>query len=272
MAAKIEQSELNQAEKEYCERHSIPNMEVPVSLKDGAIVCADKTIKEALQEIIMDLRTPAKAMVASNSRKITGRSQAGSQQGSALDEVRACQATEKTSYSTGKGKSAASAKTNIAALMQAGGSLEILSLRQDMDFVEYKVRATLGNQHVDSSMTIHQKQYLAKKAWDWVPKYMMDDPGIVVGTDENLMPIFREGATISIRISDEGRSIPVPFPAQIAMFKEMAREWQSAGRVCETKAYSRAADMILRSDFQSREELAEEQSEVDWISEKQKGA
>jgi phage recombination protein Bet len=64
MAAKgIEQSELTQAAKEYCELHQIQMIEVPVSLKDGKIVCEDANIKEALTEIIMDLRTPEKAIV-----------------------------------------------------------------------------------------------------------------------------------------------------------------------------------------------------------------
>lgn len=32
-------------------------------------------------------------------------------------------------------------------------------------------------------------------------------PGIVTGTDEYGMPEFREGATIKVRISDEGKSM-----------------------------------------------------------------
>jgi hypothetical protein len=123
----------------------------------------------------------------------------------------------------------------------------------------------MGSQHVDSSMAVDRMQYLAKKAWDWIPKYAIEDPTLVIGTDENLLPTFREGAVIKTRVRDGENSLVVPLPAPIAMFKELAREWQSAGRVCETKAYNRAADMILRQDFQSREELAEEQSEVDAI-------
>jgi hypothetical protein len=95
----------------------------------------------------------------------------------------------------------------------------------------------------------------------------MDEPGIVVGTDDYGMPEFKEGAIIKVRISDEGRSLPVPLPAKIALWRELAREWQFAGRVCETKAMSRAADMLLRGDFQSNEEKAEEQSEIEKVAE-----
>lgn len=237
----------------------------------GKLICPDTATYERLSEIIMDMaQEPARGpnLPAKQNGKIYSRSQAGSQPGSALDAVRECQATEKTTYSTGKGRKAASAKTNIAALMQAGGSLEILSMAQSMDYIEYRVRAILGTQRVDSSMAIHRLQYLAKKAWDWVPKFAIDDPGLIIGTDDNLLPVFREGAIIKTRISDDDRSLLVPLPAPIAMFKELSREWQSAGRVCETKAYNRAADMILRQDFQSREELEEEKSEVDAIKNK----
>jgi hypothetical protein len=46
-------------------------------------------------------------------------------QGGALQAVRECQATEKATYSTGKDRKVASAKTNIAALMDMGGCLHI---------------------------------------------------------------------------------------------------------------------------------------------------
>ena len=56
--------------------------------------------------------------------------------GSALEAVRDCQATEKPTYSTGGGRKAAAAKTNIAALMEAGGSLTILTRQHRTDFIE----------------------------------------------------------------------------------------------------------------------------------------
>jgi hypothetical protein len=239
---------------------------VTVGLKDGTLdVPRSKDLKERILGLILDYRESSGVPAVRPNGKITSRSQAGNVPGSALDAVRQCQATEKATYSTGGSRRAASAKTNIAALMQAGGSLEILSMRHDMDFIEYHVRAHLGEQYVDSSMAFHRMQYLAKKAWDWIPKYAIADPSLVVGTDENLLPIFKEGAVIKCRVSDDGNSLLVPLPAPIAMFKELAREWQSAGRVCETKAYNRAADMILRSDFQTKEELSEELSEVEAI-------
>lgn len=209
-----------------------------------------------------------------NGGRITSRSQAGSVPGSALEAVRECQSTEKPTYSTGGGRKAASAKTNIAALMEAGGSLEIIKREHRTDFIEVVVRAKIPNvvtslsKTVDSSISIYKQEYLAKKAWDWIVKVLMDEPGIVVGTDEYGMPEFRDGATIKVRISDEGKSMLVPLPAKIALWRELAREWQFAGRVCESKAFSRAADMLLRGDFQGREELAEEQAEVDTIAEK----
>ena len=243
--------------------------DVLVGCESGRLECNDPATKDALAEILMEMpQEPTRCanLPAKPNGRITSRSQAGSVPGSALDAVRECQATEKATYSTGGSRRAVSAKTNIAALMQAGGSLEILSMTHEKDFIEYKVRAILEGQHVDSSMAFHRMQYLAKKAWDWIPKYAVADPTLIVGTDDNLLPVFKEGAVIKCRITDDGNSLLVPLPAPIAMFKELAREWQSAGRVCETKAYNRAADMILRQDFQTREEKVEEQSEVDAIN------
>jgi hypothetical protein len=243
--------------------------DIIVKCESGKLECSDVDTKFALSEILMEMpQEPTKSpnLPAKANGHITSRSQAGNVLGSALDAVRGCQATEKATYSTGGKRMAASAKTNIAALMEAGGSLEILSMTCQMDFIEYKVRAHLGEQYVDSSMAFHRMQYLAKKAWDWIPKYAVADPTLITGTDDNLLPIFKEGAVIKCRITDDGNSLLVPLPAPVAMFKELAREWQSAGRVCETKAYNRASDMILRQSFQGREEMAEEQSEVDAIT------
>ena len=53
----------------------------------------------------------------------------------------------------------------------------------------------------------------------------------------------------------------------IELRRALAREWQFAGRVCESKAYSRAADMLLRGDWQSSEELTEEAAEVKAVQE-----
>jgi hypothetical protein len=184
---------------------------------------------------------------------------------SALHAVRECQATQETTYSTGKGKKAATAKTNIAALIEMGGSLDIVKRTHLPDYIEVVGRATLGDQHVDGSRSFYKQEYLAKKAWEWIVKILLEDPGIVSGTDDYGMPKFRDGAKIKVRIKDEGVNLLVELPAQIALWREMAREWQAAGRVCETVAYSRAADMLLRGDFQSKEELQEEKSEVEAI-------
>lgn len=245
---------------------SAKNGKLNVTAPDAGLMQA---VSAGIREILMEMaeegpRSSIPAVRAPG--KITSRSQAGSVPGSALEAVRECQSTEKATYSTGGKRMAASAKTNIAALMEAGGSLEILSMTCQIDFIEYKVRAHLGEQYVDSSMAFHRMQYLAKKAWDWIPKYAVADPTLIIGTDDNLLPIFKEGAVIKCRITDDGNSLLVPLPAPVAMFKELAREWQSAGRVCETKAYNRASDMILRQSFQGREEIAEEQSEVDAIN------
>jgi hypothetical protein len=198
-----------------------------------------------------------------------GRTAQGGSQG-ALAAVRECQATEKATYSTGKGKKAASAKTNIAALMEMGGSLEIVKRTHTPDFIEVIGRATLKDQHTDGSRSFYKQEYLAKKAWEWIIKVLIKEPELVTGTDEYGMPEFKEGSIIKVRVNDDDNSFLVPLPAKIALWREMAREWQAAGRVAETVAYSRAADMILRADFQSKEELAEERSEVQAIKENAK--
>lgn len=235
----------------------------------GPDVAQSFTIKNALSEIIMEAAVEAPKspnLPAKANGKITSRSQAGNVPGSALDAVRECQSTEKATYSTGGTRKAASAKTNIAALMEAGGSLEVVKRIHNIDYIEIVGRATLGDRQVDSSRSFYKQEYLAKKAWEWIIKVLIKDPGIVVGTDVYGMPEFREGAIIKVRISDDAKnSFLVELPAKIALWREMAREWQAAGRVCETVAYSRACDMILRCDFQSKEELAEEQAEVDGI-------
>jgi len=250
--------------------------DILVSCQDGKLECNDPSTKEAIAEILMEMPqdgTKSPNLLAKANGKITSRSQAGSVPGSALEAVRECQSTEKATYSTGGARKAASAKTNIAALMEAGGSLEITKREHRTDFIEVVVRAKLPNvidrlsKAVDSSISIYKQEYLAKKAWDWIVKILMEEPGIVTGTDEYGMPEFAANATIKVRISDEGKSVLVSLPAKIALWRELAREWQFAGRVCETKAMSRAADMLLRGDFQSKEEKAEEQSEIDKVAE-----
>lgn len=255
-----------------------------VELQDGNLSCPrSQSIKDSLLGFILDCATGSKtALFPVGPAKMSTperMARKGQINGSALGAVRGCQATEKPTYSTGGGRKAAAAKTNIAALMEAGGSFEILTREHRTDFIEVTVRAKMParyhsevnkEQHVDSSISIYKQEYLAKKAWDWIVKVLMDEPGIVTGTDEFGMPEFREGSTIKVRISDEGRSLMVALPAKIALWRELAREWQFAGRVCESKAFSRAADMLLRGSFQSAEELKEEQSEVDLINEKEK--
>ena len=282
MAARaISKEELGMAVKEYAARHELTMSsnekgftlmpgDIIIGLADGKPSCSDTAILDSLIEILMDMAEEAPKggnLAVRSGGRITSRSQAGSVPGSALEAVRECQSTEKATYSTGGGKKAAAAKTNIAALMEANGSLVIIDRKHEKDYIEVVVRASLEDRSVDSSLSIYKQEYLAKKAWDWIVKVLMDEPGIVTGTDEYGMPEFREGATIKVRISDDGKSMLVPLPAKIALWRELAREWQFAGRVCESKAYSRAADMLLRGDFQSKEELAEEAAEVQAVQE-----
>ena len=240
---------------------------------NGKLKCSNTDFGMEFMAYLPQESTSASNLPAKSGSRIMSRSQAGSVPGSALEAVRECQATEKATYSTGGKRKAASAKTNIAALMEAGGSLEILKREHRPDFVEVCVRARLPNvvdrlsKSVDSSISIYKQEYLAKKAWDWIVKILMDEPGIVTGTDEYGMPEFAADAMIKVRITDEGRSIMVPMPAKIALWRELAREWQFAGRVCESKAYSRAADMLLRGDWQSKEEAEEEMAEVEKVME-----
>ena len=297
MAGKIDISisEAEQAVKTFCEIYDSCSFVKPgpdlfeittpdgekavVSLVNGSLECQRKPeIKEKLLGLIMDAREAPKgskmALSPVGNGKMSTPERYGRKSpinGSALEAVRDCQATEKPTYSTGGGRKAAAAKTNIAALMEAGGSLQIVGREHTPTYIEVVARASLpGKNSVDSGVSIWKQEYLAKKAWDWIVKVLMDEPGIVIGTDEYGMPEFREGATIKVRISDEGRSLMVALPAKIALWRELAREWQFAGRVCESKAYSRAADMLLRGDFQSKEELNEEASEVKAISENAK--
>ena len=241
--------------------------DIIVTLQNGKPKCGNQDAWEGICEILAESRS----LAVPRGGRITSRSQAGSVPGSALEAVRECQSTEKATYSTGGSRKAAAAKTNIAALMEAGGSLQIVGREHTPTYMEVVARASIpdgkSNRVVESSMSIWKQEYLAKKAWDWIVKVLMEEPGIVTGTDEYGMPEFREGATIKVRISDDGKSMLVPLPAKIALWRELAREWQFAGRVCESKAYSRAADMLLRGDFQSREELEEEAAEVQAVQE-----
>jgi len=242
---------------------------------DGKVISQVPPYVAALEAAIRGDELPVKPakspnLPAKRQGGIMSRSQAGSVPGSALDAVRECQSTEKATYSTGGKRMAASAKTNIAALMEAGGSLSIVGREHTPTYIEVVVRAKLSEtRYVDSSLSIWKQEYLAKKAWDWIVKILMEEPGIVTGTDEYGMPEFAANATIKVRISDEGRSVLVSLPAKIALWRELAREWQFAGRVCESKAMSRAADMLLRGSFQTSEELKEEKSEVDAINNKE---
>ena len=239
----------------------------------------DDALQEDLYKILQPIIDARNAPQGSNlpAKRESGNISASSQrssQGGAMAMVREAQATEKPTYSTGKGRTVASAKTNIAALMEAGGSLIIIERNHRPDYIEYTVRASLptgkiGAQTVDSSMSVWKQEYLAKKAWEWIMKPLMDDATLVSGVDEFGMPEFKEGKTIKVRMSVEEASLLVALPAKIALWREMAREWQSAGRVCESKAYSRAADMLLRGDFQNREEKAEEISEIKAIRDKE---
>ena len=286
MAARsIGKEELGMAVKEYAAQKGLVMSsndkgfalmpgDIIIYLENGKPFCSDTAILDSLIEILMDMAENAPKggnLAVRRGSGITSRSQAGSVPGSALEAVRECQSTEKATYSTGGSRKAAAAKTNIAALMEAGGSLMITGREHTPTYLEVVVRASIpdgkSNRVVESSMSVWKQEYLAKKAWDWIVKVHMEEPGIVTGTDEYGMPEFREGATIKVRISDDGKSMLVPLPAKIALWRELAREWQFAGRVCESKAYSRAADMLLRGDFQSREELEEEAAEVKAVQE-----
>lgn len=236
-------------------------------------MASDPDIQMAVREAIMDAmessQEPARGsnLAVRRNGGINTRSSAQTSSGSALDAVRASQSTEPATYAPSKGRMVATAKTNIAAIMEAGGSLEIINRIHKPDYIEVVVRATSGGRHVDSSMSIYKQEYLAKKAWEWILKVLIDDPGIVTGTDEWGMPEFRPDAMISVRMQDEGKSILVKLPAKIALWREMAREWQFAGRVVESKAYSRAADMLLRGEWQTVEEQAEEIAEIEKVAE-----
>ncbi|MCK9571329.1 hypothetical protein M0R72_20440 [Candidatus Pacearchaeota archaeon] len=237
-----------------------------VWLDAGCLQAAPVEVGLNIMQYMPQDRARGANLAVRGNRQVSGRSPVEAPSGSALEAVRACQATEKATYSTGGKRKAAAAKTNIAALIEAGGSLEVVKRIHTPDYIEVIGRATLGDQHTDGSRSFYKQEYLAKKAWEWIIKVLIKEPEIVSGVDKYGMPEFKEGAIIKVRISDEDRnSFLVALPAKIALWREMAREWQAAGRVCETVAYSRASDMLLRGDFQSKEEIAEEQAEIDGI-------
>lgn len=286
MAGKVTKTEIASAIDAYCTKHgaeqSYDESTDSFQLKDAnglecifgpGLKCSTQAVFDEIKELIVSMKMdedgPKSPNLAVRGAGKVSRSPATTTQGSALEAVRGCQATEKPTYSTGDGRWAASAKTNIAALMELGGSIEQIAYVHRPDYIEATYRAILGDRHVDDTMSIYKLEYLAKKAWEWIIKPLMDDPGLVVGTDDLGMPAFREGATIKVRMKDENKNMLVTLPAQIALWRELAREWQSAGRVCQTKAKSRAADQLMRGDWMSREELAEEQSEVRAIHEKE---
>jgi hypothetical protein len=173
MAARtITMDELKSAVQEYAARHELTMSsnekgfclmpgDVVITLQDGKPSCSNAEILDSLIEILMDLaeNAPKSSNLAVRGiGRITSRSQAGSVPGSALEAVRECQGTEKTTYSTGGGRKAASAKTNIAALMEAGGSLQIVGREHTPTYMEVVVRASIpdgnANRVVESSMSI----------------------------------------------------------------------------------------------------------------------
>lgn len=271
--------------------------DIIVQLVDGKPVCEEIITYTAIAEILMEMPAGEEAITTKapekpsqieaevqHKSKVQGspgsrqtedrlarrpetrmerRTEATRYQGdSALAVVKRSQETEVGTYKVGS-REIAAAKTNIAALMEAGGSLRIREKTHTADFIEYIVGASLGEQVVESSMSVYKQEYLAKKAWEWILKHVMDDPDLVAGVDEYGLPKFAPGKRIKVRMQDDMRNILVPLPAEVALWRELAREWQVAGRVCETKAYSRAADMLLRGEFRTQEEIADERAEVE---------
>jgi hypothetical protein len=202
MAAKIDQSELNQAEKEYCELHSIPNMEVAVSLKDGKIICEDANIKEALVGLIMEQREPSRSMVVTRPGRISSRSQAGNVPGSALETVRRTIDSKDQTYSAG-GNEEAYAAVKIKAFEEMGGSYAIVSSQVTPDSAIYRIRGTLPDgRYNESEYAVFQEPWQRDMAWDMVDKQMEAGRNIIdpdCPSLENGMPNLVKGAMMKIK-------------------------------------------------------------------------
>lgn len=193
----------------------------------------------------------------------------------ALDAVRQCAESEKATYDV-DGRDVPTAKTNISALMEAGGSLAIVRRTHTPDYIEVVARATIPNilphktQSVESSYSVYKQEYLAKKAWDWVLKHAEKDPELVEGVNEFGMPQLKSTCLVKMHFKDDIRNGYKDVPAQMALWKELAKDWDFASRIVETKAMSRASNMILRMEFREREEIQEEEDEIKAVADRKK--
>ena len=283
MAPKTEitQAELTQAGKEYCELHKIDTIETPVSLKDGKIVCDDANIKEALISLVMEQREPSKGMATTRPGRITSRSQAGNEPGSALDIIKQCASELETTYQVGK-VTAPTAKTVLTAAADASISFEIRQYTHRPDYIEANVRAHLGDKYNDAVVSVFKQDFINSRAWEMVGKQAKFDNAIIDMDNpfvENGMPNIKKDATVSIKIGGGKNSVQSGYQkvnASLWLYQELMQAWIFQGRQCVTKAKSKAAGELLlatnpNQEVQEAGELADEMRERESV-ENMKGA
>lgn len=289
MAAKIDQSELDQVIEDYCLVHEATKKtgkiilktgeEIAVSLKDGQVVCSDKSIKENLTSRVMELRTPAQAMVAANGRKLSSR--VPIQEGSALGIMKQCAQGLEPTYQVGK-VTAPTAKTVLTAAADASISFEIRQYTHRPDYIEANVRAHLGDKYNDAVVSVFKQDFINSRAWEMVGKQAKVNNSIIDLDNpfqENGMPNIRKDAIVSVKIGAGKQSIESGFQkvnAALWLYQELMQAWIFQGRQCVTKAKSKAAGELLlaanpNQEVQEPGELADEMKERETV-ENMKGA
>lgn len=273
MASKIEQTELDQATKDYAERHG--GIGVSVSLKDGKIVCEDANIKEAITGIIMDLRTPAKAMVASNGRKITGMSPIGKPGSSmnAAQAIQTMQAGKDLTYTVQK-KAAPNATMALMAASDAKIDLEEMDAILTDEMASSTIRATRkGGRYVEVTVAIRKADFINLLAWkevqaqETLKNYILDDSDPLNIALPNGFPKIKPDATVTVELKDGMTNRYEKRRAIVHIFLTAMQQWIFQQRQCQTKAKRNATIQMLTSsgnpmEAMDEEELADEAMEA----------
>jgi hypothetical protein len=279
MAVKeISQSEFDQAKKEYCESHSIE--ESAVSLKEGKIVCQDTKIKDAITELIMDLRTPAKAMVATNGKKMD-HMRATNPGMNAAYAISAMQSGKDLTYTVNK-KAAPNATMALMAATDAKISLEEINAILTDEMASSTIRAIRKDRHVDATVAIRKADFINLLAWkevqaqETLKNYILDDSDPLNIALPNGFPRIKPDATVTVELKDGMTNRYEKRRAIVHIFLTAMQQWIFQQRQCQTKAKRNATIQMLTSsgnpmEAMDEEELADEAMEAK-IVEGSKGA
>jgi hypothetical protein len=187
----------------------------------------------------------------------------------AARSLREIQDAEAKPFNVGGGKMAPTAALISRAANAGGLSFEVLDYDHRRDFVKVAVRATAPDGRInDAVVSVYKEEYLSPYAWELVQNNCQ---GAVERVDpETGMPVFREGATVRVRVNRDGSSVLEQVPVILWLAQKLAARWLFAPRSCETKAKSRAAKQLLNTDatpetFQEPEEIADEQMEAGMV-------